>query len=123
MEKRAVLQLSTDDLRLIAERFLEKIDPVDYGLDKHYINDLRDALLDMVNGLEQTGEFELEVSNEPRSKPKSKRERDDPDPKSNPDAEPGTDNPPIKDEAPESKDDSEAEEDSPPDKSGPRPAK
>lgn len=61
--------LSTLDLRLLAEKILnpphiDNFDPEALGLDKDYLIYLREGLLKMVNALEQTGEFEIEIPDE-----------------------------------------------------------
>ena len=59
-------QLSTDDLRLLAEVVLNKTDfePLEHGLDRNYLIDVREGLLDMANKLDQTGEFYIESREE-----------------------------------------------------------
>ena len=90
-----MLKLSTDDLRLVAERLLEDCDPKKYDLDDLYIVDLRDAILEMVNKIEQTGEFIIDVSND-RLLKKEDKEDGTSDGKDKPGKETPTDEQPDK---------------------------
>jgi hypothetical protein len=56
-----MLKLSTDDLRFLADVILNKIEfkPSDFELDDQYVPDLRDALRNMADQLDKSGEFEI----------------------------------------------------------------
>lgn len=60
--------LSTLDLRYLAEKILNPphidFDPTEDDLPEDYLTYLRENLLKMVNSLEQTGEFEIDIPNE-----------------------------------------------------------
>lgn len=61
------MKLSTNDLRLIAEKLLQKVDPnliKELKLTDDYIRDLRDALLEMAEGLDSTGEFDMVIQDD-----------------------------------------------------------
>lgn len=64
-----MIKLTPDDFRFLAEKVLNKVDfdPTEYELESSYINDMRDALLEMANSLETKGEFEIFI---PDDKPK-----------------------------------------------------
>ncbi len=60
------MTLSTNDLRFLAEKILNKVDfdPKEFDLDETYLSDVRDALLHMADELETTGKVEIVVLDE-----------------------------------------------------------